>query len=105
MPPTWGVMYPSSPGTAAAIAGTARAHRSGACAARALFIVRTLVSFVYDALQVVVQIQRQQLRQLTALRTQRKCESSRCGENAASGAAVGTGKKGAGEDGQRKTQH
>src|SRR5882762_6882715 len=94
MPPTCGVMYHSSPGTAAAIAGTAMAHSK-----RVLFIVRTsrLLKGFKDALQSVVKTQRSRLRHPTTLRTLGNYESSRCGRNAASVAggetAVGTGKE------------
>src|SRR6266702_4261647 len=86
MPPTCGVMYHSSPGTAAAIAGTAMAH------SKILFIVRTsrLLKGSKDALQSVVQTQRSRSRHPTTLRTLGNYESSHCGRNAASVAGGGT---------------
>src|SRR5216110_3280783 len=48
-------MYHSSPGTATAMAGAAKAHNN-----RALFIIRTPgIAGVHDALQFVVTMQRQ----------------------------------------------
>src|SRR5882724_3398333 len=93
-------MYHSSPGTAAAIAGTARTHSN-----RALLIVTLLVTLgITMPYSSSCKCNNNGLDIALALRTLGLCESSHCCENAASVAAGGTVGCGA-HCAKRKTQH